>query len=131
MNFMPIMYIFGMCLAPIFRAKTDLKGIIMMQPDPVCGLQVDEQSAAAGVLFPLFRILLNPIFAAAGTGLSAVTVVIKALRLRRFKPPVIDQKTAVALNRGRQNVWVMTRQELMRETGRDWMTALQLNKVIK
>jgi Cu+-exporting ATPase len=44
---------------------------------------------AAGVLFPFFGILLNPIFAAAAMGLSSVTVVSNALRLKRFKPPVI------------------------------------------
>ena len=44
---------------------------------------------AAGVLFPFFGVLLNPIFAAAAMGLSSVTVVSNALRLRRFRPPAV------------------------------------------
>lgn len=43
---------------------------------------------AAGVLFPLFGILLNPMFAAAAMGLSSLTVVGNAVRLRRFKAPI-------------------------------------------
>lgn len=41
---------------------------------------------AAGILFPIFGWLLNPIFAGAAMALSSVSVVINALRLRNFYP---------------------------------------------
>ncbi|MDR3163221.1 MAG: heavy metal translocating P-type ATPase [Helicobacteraceae bacterium] len=47
---------------------------------------------AAGLLYPFFGILLNPIFAAAAMSLSSVSVLTNALRLKKFKAARYERK---------------------------------------
>lgn len=49
---------------------------------------------AAGLLYPLFSLTLNPMFGAAAMSLSSVCVVSNALRLRLFRPKFQRQKAA-------------------------------------
>jgi heavy metal translocating P-type ATPase len=47
---------------------------------------------AAGALYPMFGILLSPVFAAAAMALSSVFVISNALRLKRYQPTWMTQE---------------------------------------
>ncbi len=51
---------------------------------------------AAGVLYPVWGILLSPILAGAAMALSSVSVVTNSLRLKRFRPSPVAEVTAKA-----------------------------------
>ena len=84
--------------ADVVLMRGDLRGIVSARALSAATLRNIKQNlfwafaynaalipVAAGVLYPAFGILLNPIFAAAAMGVSSVFVLSNALRLRSFR----------------------------------------------
>lgn len=87
--------------AAVTLVKGDLRGIVRARSLSVSVMQNIRQNlifafgynalgvpVAAGVLYPVFGILLNPMIAAAAMSFSSVSIVLNALRLRAVLPPL-------------------------------------------
>ncbi|MBA4276038.1 heavy metal translocating P-type ATPase [Flavobacterium sp.] len=84
--------------AKITLVKGDLQGIVKAKKLSQAVMQNIKQnlffafiynvlgiSVAAGILYPVFGLLLSPMIAAAAMSFSSVSVIVNSLRLRRFK----------------------------------------------
>jgi Cu+-exporting ATPase len=83
--------------APVTLVKGDLRGIATARRLSRATMKNIRQNLffafaynalgipiAAGVLYPVFGLLLSPMIAAAAMSFSSVSVIVNALRLRRF-----------------------------------------------
>jgi Cu+-exporting ATPase len=108
--------------AGITLVKGDLRGIVRCRRLSESAMRNIRQNlffafvynalgapVAAGVLYPIFGLLLNPMIAAAAMSLSSVSVIANALRLRRVQ---LEQKARNA-TQSRQMVHIkpMTKRE--------------------
>ena len=65
-----------------------------------CAYNVLGIPVAAGVFFPLIKIVLPPEIAAAAMALSSVSVVMSSVMLKRYKPPVVESSYGRSLRDG-------------------------------
>jgi Cu+-exporting ATPase len=87
--------------ADVTVMRGDLRGVIVAYELSRATIRIVKQNlfwafgynvvlipVAAGVLYPLWGVLLSPILAGAAMAFSSVSVVTNSLRLKRWRPPV-------------------------------------------
>ncbi len=95
--------------ADVTLMRGDLRGVVAALDLSRCTIRVIKQNlawafgynlvlipVAAGVLYPLWGVLLSPILAGAAMAFSSVSVVTNSLRLRRWTPPALARRGAAA-----------------------------------
>ncbi|MEO6155440.1 MAG: copper-transporting ATPase, partial [Thermomonas sp.] len=101
----------AMSSAQVTLVKGDLRGILRARELSTATVRNMRQNLAfaflynaigvpiaAGVLYPVFGLLLSPMIAALAMSLSSVSVVANALRLARTRLPVVDPSTTSELS---------------------------------